>query len=388
MGPLEGVKVVELAGLGPCPHAAMLLADMGANVMRVDRKENVGKRGGLPDRFVTVNRNRPNVAIDLRSPEGLAAAHRLCDDADILIEGYRPGVLERLGLGPDVLLARNPRLVIGRATGWGQDGPLSKIAGHDINYISVTGALSCIGPTDGPPVPPLNLVGDLGGGSTYLVMGVLAAHIHASRTGKGQVVDAAMIDGTASLMAAMMGRIAAGGWDEARRGVNFIDGGAHFYGVYETSDGKYVSIGSIEPQFYDLLLKGLGLDEGDLFPQNDKNHWPENRERLAMIFKTKTQDEWVQLMQQTDACFAPILTASDAPAHPHNDARGTYVKIDGFMQPAPAPRFSETPGEIRHGAAGPGQNTRSALIDWGFAAADVARLEAIGAVEQATNSPR
>lgn len=382
MGPLEGVKVIELAGLGPGPHAAMLLADMGADVLRVDRAANVGKRAALPERYATALRNRPSVAIDMKHPDGMAALLRLCSDAHILIEGFRPGVIERLGMGPDVLLARNPRLVIGRTTGWGQEGPLAQTAGHDINYIATTGLLAAIGPKDGPPVVPLNVAGDLGGGSLYLVAGVLAAYISAQRTGKGQVVDAAMIDGAASLMATVMGRLAAGAWDE-RRGSNFYDGGSHFYTVYETLDGKYIAVGAIEPQFYELLLQSVGLTSEELGNQNDASRWPGNKEKLAAVFKRKTRDVWCRILEMTDACFAPVLTPSEAPQHPHHRARQTYVEVDGYMQPAPAPRFSQTPGKIRYGAPKVGQHTRSALMEWGFDEQEVLRLESSGAVAQA-----
>lgn len=383
MGPLEGVKVIEFAGMGPAPHACMLLADLGANVLRVDRVSNVDSETEYPHVYTTLTRNRPSIAVDLKNPQGLDVVLRLCDDADILIEGYRPGVLERLGLGPDVLHSRNPSLVIGRVTGWGQTGPLAQAAGHDINYISLTGALACIGATDGPPVTPLHFVGDFGGGSMFLSVGVLAAYIHAKKTGTGQVVDAAMIDGSASLTSWLMGRVAAGGWDDERRGVNFVDGGSHYYSVYETADGKFISIGSIEPQFYRTLLGALGLAESDLYPQNDKEHWPENKARLAAIFKTRKRDEWAALLQHTDICFAPVLTASEAPRHSHNVERKTFVEVDGYMQPAPAPRFSATPGEIRHGATRPGQHTRSALLEFGFSEEDLRQLEMSGAIRQA-----
>jgi alpha-methylacyl-CoA racemase len=383
MGPLEGVRIIELAGLGPAPHCCMLLADMGADVLRIDRTANVGLQGRMPDKYFTLNRGRPNLALDLKQPAGLETALKLCDQADILIEGFRPGVLERLGLGPDLLLTRNEKLVIGRATGWGQTGPISHIAGHDINYISLTGALAAIGPTDGPPVPPLNLVGDFGGGSLYLAMGVLAAYISVAKTGKGQVVDAAMVDGAASLMAPFFGTLAAGRWREDARGSNRIDGGSHFYSVYETKDGKYISVGSIEPQFYALLQEFTGLTGDALYPQLDEDHWPENKARLAAVFRTKTQEEWVDIMQDTDICFAPVLSMSEAMAHPHNQARESFVEADGYGQPAPAPRFSATPGAVRQGAAGAGQHSRQALADWGYSDDEIADLERSGAIKQA-----
>lgn len=383
MGPLEGVKIVEFAGIGPGPHCCMLLADMGATVVRVDRSANVGKPGAVPDMFNNLTRGRPNIALDLKHPEGVETALKLCEAADIVIEGFRPGVLERLGLGPDVLLERNPKLVVGRMTGWGQSGPIAHTAGHDINYISLSGALSCIGPVDGPPTPPLNLVGDFGGGSLYLAMGVLAAYISAARTGKGQVVDASMVEGSASLMMGMYGALAAGLWKEDQRGYNRLDGGAHYYGVFETKDGRHISIGSIEPQFYALLKQKTGLKDDDLYPQADRDRWPDNRARLADVFKTKTRQEWVDLMEDSDVCFGAVLTMSEAMEHPHNIARGTFVEVDGYKQPAPAPRFVGTPTAVASGATAPGQHTRATLEAWGFPAAEVQRLEAAGAVKQA-----
>jgi len=383
MGPLEGVKIVEFAGIGPGPHCCMLLADMGASVVRVDRSANVGKTDPKADKFNNLTRGRPNVALDLKHPEGVETALRLCDQADILIEGFRPGVMERLGLGPDVVMARNPGIVYGRMTGWGQTGPISHTAGHDINYISLSGALSCIGPVDGAPTPPLNLVGDFGGGSLYLAMGVLAAHISASRTGKGQVVDTSMVEGSASLLSAMFGALAGGTWKENMRGHNRLDGGAHYYGVFETKDGRHISIGSIEPQFYALLKEKTGLTDEDLFPQADRDHWPDNRAKLAAVFKTKTRQEWVDLMEDSDVCFGAVLTMSEAMEHKHNVARESFVEIDGFKQPAPAPRFLGTPTKVAMGATSPGQHTRRTLESWGFAPEEVKRLETAGAVKQA-----
>ncbi len=383
MGPLEGVKIIEFAGIGPGPHSCMLLADMGARVVRVDRAGNVGKPGAIPDMFNNLTRGRPNIALNLKNPEGVETALKMCESADIIIEGFRPGVLERLGLGPDVLLARNPALVVGRMTGWGQTGPVSHTAGHDINYISLSGALSCIGPVDGPPTPPLNLVGDFGGGSLYLAMGVLAAYISAKTTGKGQVVDTSMVEGSASLMMGMYGALAAGLWKEDQRGYNRLDGGAHYYGVFETSDGRHISIGSIEPQFYALLKEKTGLGDDDLYPQGDRDKWPENRAKLAEVFITKTRQEWVDLMEDSDVCFGAVLTMSEAMEHPHNVARESFIELDGYKQPAPAPRFMGTPTSVAMGATAPGQHTRETLVAWGFDAAEVARLEAAGAVKQA-----
>src|SRR5580700_6348161 len=310
MGPLAGIKVVELAGIGPAPFCAMLLADMGAEVVRVDRASNVGhddSRVGGPAgeeyRFNLLARGRRNIAVDLKNPAAVAAVLRLIDRADALIEGFRPGVMERLGLGPDICLGRNPRLVYGRMTGWGQDGPIAHIAGHDINYIALSGVLATIGEAGGPPVPPLNLVGDFGGGALYLAMGVLAGVISARATGNGQVIDCSMVEGSASLMTMMYAALASGSWVE-QRGHNRTDGGAHFYQAYETKDGKHVAIGAIEPQFYKLLLTHTGLEGADLPPQTDRASWPAMQQRLAAIFKQKTRDEWVAIMQDTDICFA------------------------------------------------------------------------------------
>ncbi len=378
MGVLDGVSVVEFAGLGPAPHCAMLLAEMGAQVLRIDRAADAGTEPP----FNALTRSRPSVALDLKQPMGVAAARRLCAQADIVIEGFRPGVLERLGLGPELLLADNPALVIGRATGWGQDGPLADAPGHDINYISISGALNSIGAPGGPPVPPLMLVGDFGGGALYLAMGVLAAVISARSTGRGQVVDAAMAEGAASLMSLVYGLTAEGAWTDDARGRNMLDGGAHYYGVYETADHKYVSIGALEPQFHARLLEVLGLEPDALGDQNDAGRWPENRARLAAIFRTRTRDEWTALLQDAGVCFAPVLSMAEAPEHPQNRARGAFVEVDGEMMPGPAPRFSRTPSAVRHGPTRPGQNTREALAAWGFSAEEIAGLEAAKAAKQ------
>ncbi len=380
-GPLTGVKVVEFAGIGPGPFACMMLADMGAEVIRIDRAVNVGKEGAVEPKYNNLLRGRKNVAIDLKNPAGVELALKLCDKADILIEGFRPGVMERLGLGPDVVFARNPKIVFGRMTGWGQDGPIAHTAGHDINYISLSGALHSIGPVDGPPVPPLNLVGDFGGGALYMVVGALAAYIEAQKSGKGQVVDTSMVEGSASLMSSMYGMLAAGLWDD-RRGYNRLDGGAHYYGPYECKDGKYVSIGSIEPQFYALLLKLTGLEGTDMPDQLDRSSWGVNRETLKKVFMTKTRDEWQSIMEDSDVCFGAVLTMGEAIQHPHNVARGTFVEVDGFKQPGPAPKFSRTPSKTPMGVAYAGQHTKEGLIDWGFSAGEVADLEAAGAIKQ------
>ena len=386
MGPLEGMRVVELAGIGPAPFCAMLLSDMGAEVIRVDRAANVGQdigREGEDPRFGLLQRGRRNIAVDLKNPAGVVAALRLIDRADALIEGFRPGVMERLGLGPDVCLARNRRLVYGRMTGWGQDGPIAHTAGHDINYIALSGALHSIGAKGGPPVPPLNLVGDFGGGALYLAMGVLAGIISARTTGQGQVIDCSMVEGSASLMMMMYGALAAGAWREERAS-NRTDGGSHFYQVYETKDGEYVSVGSIEPQFYALLVKHTGLDGERLPEQTDRSTWPDMQTRLARIFKEKTRAEWTAIMEQTDICFAPVLRMSEAFSHPHNVHRQSFVEIDGIAQPAPAPRFLGTPTRVQRPPARIGEHSDAVLEDWGFSADEVAALHQSGAVKPAT----
>jgi alpha-methylacyl-CoA racemase len=378
-GPLAGIKIVELVGIGPGPFAAMLLADLGADVIRIDRAQNVS--GGDPESppIDLLARGRRNIGVDLKSPAGVETVLKLVEQADVLIEGFRPGVMERLGLGPDVCAKRNPRLVYGRMTGWGQEGPLAQAAGHDINYISLTGALHAIGRQGEAPVPPLNLVGDFGGGTMYLIMGVLAALVERQASGKGQVVDAAMTDGAASLMTIFYGIKAIGFWKD-ERGVNMLDTGAHFYDVYETKDGKYVSIGSIEPQFYALLLKHTGLAGETLPAQFDRDQWPALKEKVAAIIRGKTRDEWCAIMENTDVCFAPVLTMTEAPQHPHNVARGTFTEVKGIVQPAPAPRFSRTPGAIQRPPAHPGQHTDEALADWGFSAAEIAKLREQNAI--------
>ncbi|MGC2415841.1 MAG: CaiB/BaiF CoA-transferase family protein [Stellaceae bacterium] len=386
MGPLEGVRIIELAGIGPAPFCAMLLSDMGAKVIRVDRAANVGRdigREGEDPRFALLQRGRRNIAVDLKHKDGVAATLRLIDRADALIEGFRPGVMERLGLGPEICLPRNPKLVYGRMTGWGQDGPIAHTAGHDINYIALSGVLHSIGEAGGPPVPPLNLVGDFGGGALYLAMGVLAGIISARVSGKGQVVDCSMVEGSASLMMMMYGALAAGAWRE-ERAHNRTDGGAHYYGVYQTKDGEYVSVGSIEPQFYALLLKHTGLEGESLPAQTDRARWPQMRERLAAIFKQKTRAEWTQIMEQTDICFAPVLRMSEALDHPHNRHRQSFVEVDGIPQPAPAPRFLGTPSQIQRPPARIGEHTDAVLKDWGFSADEVAELHRSGAVVSAT----
>jgi alpha-methylacyl-CoA racemase len=382
MGPLAGIKIVELAGIGPAPFCAMLFADMGAEVLRVDRSANVGTdtdRDGNDARYNLLIRGRRNIAVDLKNKAGQDAVLRLIDQSDALIEGFRPGVMERLGLAPDICLKRNPRLVYGRMTGWGQDGPIAHIAGHDINYIALSGALAAIGSAGGPPVPPLNLIGDFGGGALYLAMGVLAGILSARATGKGQVIDCSMVEGAASLMTSMYGALASGAWVE-ERGKNRTDGGSHFYHVYETRDGEFITVGSIEPQFYKLLLTHTGLEGVDLPEQGDRAQWPAMQQRFAAIFKQKTRAEWVAIMQQTDICFAPVLTMSEAIAHEHNRRRDSFVEIDGIAQPAPAPRFLGTPASVQRPPARAGENTDEILRDWGFSQAEIAALHQSGAV--------
>jgi alpha-methylacyl-CoA racemase len=375
MGPLAGVRVVELAGIGPGPFCAMLLADLGADVLRVDRPAI--SRPGWP---TVLARGRRSVAVDLKHPDGAGVVLDLVAAADALVEGFRPGVAERLGIGPDACLARNPRLVYGRVTGWGQQGPWRLAAGHDIDYVALAGALHPIGQAGGPPVPPLNLLGDFGGGGMLLALGVVAALLEAGRSGTGQVVDAAMVDGAALLTTQFHELLAAGLWRE-ERGANLLDGGAPFYGVYETADGRHLAVGALEPQFWAELLRRLGLDAGDLPAQLDRDGWPLLRERLAALFRTRTRDEWSELLAGTDACVAPVLGLAEAPAHPHNRARGTFVDVGGVVQPAPAPRFSRTPADPPVPPARPGEHTDRALADWGVGADEVDRLRAAGAIE-------
>lgn len=380
MGPLKGVKVVEFAGIGPGPFCCMLLADMGADVLRVDRAMNVGNDQYEP-KYNNLLRGRKNIALDLKHPDGVEAALKLCDQADIIIEGFRPGVMERLGLGPDVVFARNKKVVYGRMTGWGQDGPIAKTPGHDINYIALTGALYAIGSKESGPVPPLNLVGDFGGGALYMAMGALAAYIEAQKSGEGQVVDTSMVEGAASLMTAVYGMLADGRYTEERE-TNRLDGGCHHYNVYETSDGEHICIGSNEPQFYAEMLETIGFDQANLPEQTDRKYWPEMTERLAAIFKTKTREEWTELMEQKEICYAPVLRPSEAIKHHHNVARNTFVEVDGFPQPGPAPKFSRTESMTPMGCAYAGEHTEEALGEWGFAATDIAALTASGAAKQ------
>jgi alpha-methylacyl-CoA racemase len=374
MGPLQGFRIIELAGIGPGPFCGMMLSDMGAEVIRIDRL-----RPGAKAPKDVLARNRRAIAVDLKSPEGVEAVLKLVETADALFEGFRPGVTERLGLGPDDCLARNEKLVYGRMTGWGQDGPLAHAAGHDINYIALTGALHAIGRPGERPVPPLNLVGDFGGGGMLLAFGLVCALLEAQKSGKGQVVDAAMVDGAASLMA-MFFTMGANGAFRDQRGTNMLDGGAHFYDTYETSDGKAICIGSIEPQFYALLVEKGGLDPERFFAQMDMTQWPAFKDELIEVFKSKSQAEWCEIMEGTDVCFAPVLSIFEAPDHPHNKARNAFVDIDGVVQPAPSPRFSRTGAEISHAARAPGEDTEAVLLDSGFSAEAVATLREAGVI--------
>lgn len=375
-GPLAGIRVVELAGIGPAPFAAMLLAELGADVVRIERP---GGASAIRAGATGLNRSRPNIAVDLKTPDGLGVVRRLVDDADVLIEGWRPGVTERLGIGPDACLERNPGLVYGRMTGWGQDGPLAPRAGHDITYAAVTGALHLVGGPD-RPVPPVNVLADFGGGALYLVVGILAALQSRDRTGRGQVVDAAMVDGAASLVTMVYGMFNAGAWRD-ERGVNLLDGGAPFYDTYRCADGRFVAVGALEPQFYATLLDGLGvvLEE----PQYDVAAWPRHHQVLADAFATRTRDEWVDHFAGTDACVAPVLSLAEAPEHPHLAARGTFTTLDGDPVPRVAPRFSRTPGREPTPEREVGADTTAYLLEHGFTSAEVDDLLATGAVVQA-----
>jgi alpha-methylacyl-CoA racemase len=378
-GPLTGVKVLEIAGIGPGPFCGMLLADMGADVLRVDRLQ--ANDLGLPvePKFDIMSRGRRSIALDLKQSASIQTVLEIAARADALIEGFRPGVTERLGLGPEHCLARNPRLVYGRITGWGQDGPLAQAAGHDINYIALSGALHAIGRRGEAPVPPLNLVGDFGGGGMVLAFGIACALFEARASGKGQVIDAAMCEGAASLMAMFYGRFAAGHWRD-QRGVNVLDTGAPWYDAFETADGKHVAIGSIEGRFYGELLQRLGLDPAALPGQFEFARWPELRAAFAAAFKRKTRDEWCREMEGTDVCFAPVLSLTEAPQHAHNRARGAFVDIDGVTQPAPAPRFSRTPGAVARSAPRRGEGGAQALADWGFGTTEIEAFRARGAL--------
>ena len=381
-GTLAGIRVIEMVGLGPCPFAAMMLADMGAEVIRIDRKAVPGAPNPFPmlgTKYDVMARGRRSLALDLKQPAARDVVLRLVEKSDIVLEGFRPGVMERLGLGPDACQARNAALVYGRITGWGQHGPLAQAAGHDINYIALTGMLHAMGRADTPPAPPLNLVGDFGGGAMMLAFGVVCAVLEARKSGQGQVVDAAMTDGAALLGAMMYGFRAHGSWGD-QRGANMLDGGAHFYDTYACADGKFISIGAIEPHFYALLLKLAGIDDPEFDAQMDPRAWPSLTEKFAAVFQTRSRDGWCQLLEGTDVCFAPVLDMAEAPQHPHNVARGTFVDVGGVTQPAPAPRFSRTAPEIGITPALPGQHNLAVLGDWGWTKEEIAALAGQGVI--------
>jgi alpha-methylacyl-CoA racemase len=380
-GPLSGLRVIEMAGIGPGPFACMLLSDLGADVIRVDRPGGGNLSGdGAPGDVL--QRGRRSIAVNLKSADGVETVLKLLETADVVTEGFRPGVMEKLGLGPGVCLARNPRLIYGRMTGWGQEGPLSHAAGHDLNYIAITGALASIGRADSGPVPPLNLLGDFGGGSMYLIMGILAALFERGNSGKGQVIDAAITDGVISLMAAIQGLEGVGLWDGAQRQTNMLDGGAHYYDTYQCADGEWVSLGSIEPQFYALLMEKLGIEVGEASfeAQFDKARWPVMKNKIATAIKQKTRDQWCEILEGTDACFAPVLSIAEAPEHEHNKARKSFVEIEGFTQTAPAPRFSRTPGQVSRLPVGPGRDSDEILRELGLEEATIESLKESGAV--------
>ncbi|MYV97800.1 CaiB/BaiF CoA-transferase family protein [Streptomyces sp. SID3343] len=378
-GPLAGVRIVELGGVGPVPFCCMLLSDLGADIIRIDRP--AGYDGGAPvdSRFHLLNRGRRSAGLDLKKKEAVDAVLELVRAADVLVEGFRPGVAEKLGLGPKDCHAVNRALVYGRMTGYGQDGPLAQDPGHDVNYVSLTGVLHSIGAAGGPPTIPLNLAGDFGGGSLYLAVGVLAALLESRSSGLGQVIDAAMVDGSASLMTLFYGLRAAGYWSD-ERGTNRLDSGAPWYDVYETADGRWLSVGSNEARFWRNTLRFLGLAEDDVPDQHDRSRWPQMRATLAAAIRTRTRDEWSESAAGQDVCIAPVLSMDEAPRHPHLRERKTFVEIEGIVQPAPAPRFSRTPGAIQGPPTRPGEDTEDVLTDWGFTTADLAALRTAGAI--------
>lgn len=377
-GPLAGIKIIEMAGLGPAPFCGMLLSDLGAQVIRIERPGAFDVLGRAGSKFDVLSRGRHSLPIDLRKPGAAAALLALIARADGLIEGFRPGVMERMGLGPEVCLGRNERLVYGRMTGWGQDGPLAQAAGHDINYIALSGVLNAIGEHDGPPAIPLNLIGDFGGGGMLLALGMVSGLLEAARSGRGQVIDAAMTDGAALLSAPFWGLKAAGMWNNAR-GTNLLDGGAHFYNVYACADDEYISIGSIEPQFYALLREKLDLRDPEFDAQMDAGQWPELKKKLAEIFRQRTREQWCALLEGTDVCFAPVLNWDEAPRHPHNLARGTFIDVEGVTQPAPAPRFSRTPAGVARGTAV--ETGSEVLREWGLDDAAIGELARLSAAQ-------
>lgn len=378
MGPLTGIRVVELAGIGPGPFCAMLLADLGAEVIRVDRSSQVDIGIDNGRKYSVLNRSRKSISVDLKNPDGIKTVLKLVENADALIEGFRPGVTERLGLGPDECMKRNPALVYGRMTGWGQEGPIAHAAGHDINYIALTGALHAIGGAD-KPSPPLNIVGDFGGGGVFLAFGLCAALLESKNSGLGQVVDSAMTEGAATLMSSIYGMYASGRWSNKRED-NFLDGGSYYYGVYETADNKFISIGSIEAKFHDVLLEITGMTDATTVDRNDQSTWEEKKQRMAQLVRLKTREEWDELMLGSDVCYAPVLDFEEAPKHPHNVARQSFVEVEGVMQPAPAPKFSRTPGRVQMPPPSPGQHTSEILSDWGFNASEIEILKNVGAV--------
>ncbi len=375
MGPLKGLKIIEMAGIGPGPFCGMVLADLGAEIIRVDRASAIG----TGSKQEPSNRGKKSIAVDLKAKEGVEVVLKLVETADAIFEGFRPGVMERLGLGPDVCLARNERIVFGRMTGWGQKGPLANAAGHDINYISLSGALAAIGRPGSPPVPPLNLIGDFGGGGMLLALGLVAALLETKGSKKGQVVDAAMTDGSALLMTMIYSMQSSGMW-KTTMGSNLLDGGSHFYDTYECKDGKFISIGSIEPQFYALLCQIAQLDEKVFAKQMSRDLWPEQKEEIKKIFLKKTRDEWCELMEGTDVCFAPVLDMSEAPQHPHNKERKTFIDLEGVTQPAPAPRFSRTEPEVVSSPSIVGEHTNEVLSSIGLSEEDISSLKTSGAV--------
>ena len=376
MGPLNGFKIIELAGIGPGPFCGMMLADMGAEVIRVER---IGAAQATQAPKDVLTRSRRSIAVDLKSPEGVETVLRLVEKADGLIEGFRPGVTERLGLGPEHCQGRNPRLVYGRMTGWGQEGPMAQAAGHDINYIALAGALHAIGRPGERPVPPLNLVGDFGGGGMLLAYGMVCGLLEVTKSNQGQVIDAAMVDGTAALMAMFYSMSASGAFD-TQRGTNLLDGGAHFYDTYETADGEHISIGSIEPQFYALLMAKAGLDPDYFQPQMERGRWVELKAKLTEVFLSKTQAQWCKIMEGSDVCFAPVLNLIDAAEHPHNKAREAYQTVGGMLQPSPAPRFSRTPAGAVQAPRVPGEDSADVLSDFGLSAEEIAALTDQGVV--------
>lgn len=381
MGPLHGYKFIEIAGIGPTQLCGMLLADLGAEVVRIDRISGADQGLELPPRYQLLNRSRKSIAVNLKDPQGIALVLRLCERADAIFEGFRPGVMERLGLGPEPCMSRNPRLVYGRMTGWGQSGSLAGNAGHDPNYIAITGVLDCIGEQGGPPVLPLNLIGDFGGGGVYLAMGLLAAILEARGSGQGQVVDCAMVDGAASLMTLFYGMLAAGAW-QPQRGHNILDGGAHFFNVYRTRDDKYLVIAPMEPRFYRIFLEKLGLDDPAFQRQYEAEAWPDLKEKLQALFLTRTRDEWCELFEGTDACVTPVLGLEETYMYPFNQERGTFVEYEDIVQPAPAPRFSRTREGIQGPPDAPGAHTLDVLNAWGLSQVELRELQDRNVIRQ------